>query len=39
VGVRYRIGVIPLRVDIATPVTHRRGAAAFQLNISIGQSF
>ncbi len=39
IGVRYSVGVIPIRVDVAVPVSHRRGAAAFQLNVSIGQSF
>jgi translocation and assembly module TamA len=39
VGVRYSVGVIPIRVDVATPVVHRHGAAAFNIYISIGQSF
>jgi translocation and assembly module TamA len=39
VGVRYNLGFGPLRVDIATPVTSRKGAAPFQIYVSIGQSF
>ncbi|HEV7383275.1 MAG TPA: BamA/TamA family outer membrane protein, partial [Phenylobacterium sp.] len=39
VGVRYNLGFGPLRVDIATPVTDRKGAAPFQIYVSIGQSF
>ena len=38
-GVRYNLGFGPLRVDIATPVTSRKGAAPFQIYVSIGQSF
>jgi translocation and assembly module TamA len=38
-GVRYNLGFGPIRVDIATPVTGRRGQAAFQAYVSIGQSF
>jgi translocation and assembly module TamA len=38
-GVRYNLGFGPIRVDIATPVTDRKGAAPIQLYISIGQSF
>ena len=39
IGVRYNLGFGPLRVDIATPVTDRKGAAPFQIYISIGQAF
>jgi translocation and assembly module TamA len=39
IGVRYNVGVIPIRVDFATPVVNRRGEPAFQLYVSIGQSF
>ena len=38
-GVRYNLGVIPIRVDVATPVANKQGAAAFNVYISIGQSF
>lgn len=38
-GVRYNLGFGPIRVDLATPVTSRRGRAPFQLYVSIGQSF
>jgi translocation and assembly module TamA len=39
VGVRYNLGFAPIRVDVATPVYNRKGGAAFQLYLSIGQSF
>ena len=39
VGVRYNLGFGPIRVDLATPVTSRRGQAPFQIYVSIGQSF
>ncbi len=39
IGVRYNLGFAPIRVDVATPVTRRRGAAPFQIYVSIGQSF
>jgi translocation and assembly module TamA len=39
VGVRYTVGVIPIRVDIATPVANGKDQGAFQIYISIGQSF
>jgi len=39
IGVRYNLGFGPIRVDLATPVTSRRGQAPFQLYVSIGQSF
>jgi translocation and assembly module TamA len=38
-GVRYNLGFGPIRVDVATPVTSRRGQAPVQLYVSIGQSF
>jgi len=38
-GVRYNLGFAPIRVDIASPVTKRRGEAPFQVYVSIGQSF
>ena len=38
-GVRYNLGFGPIRADIATPVTLRKGAAPFQIYISIGQAF
>lgn len=39
VGVRYNLGFGPIRVDLATPVTSRRGQAPFQIYVSVGQSF
>lgn len=39
VGVRYDLGFAPIRIDIATPVARRRGEPAFQVYLSIGQSF
>ena len=38
-GVRYNLGFGPIRVDLATPVTSRRGAPPLQIYVSIGQSF
>ncbi|MET0271361.1 MAG: autotransporter assembly complex family protein [Phenylobacterium sp.] len=38
-GVRYNLGFGPLRLDVAAPLTHRRGEAPFQIYVSIGQSF
>ena len=38
-GVRYNLGFAPIRVDVATPVVKKRGEAAFQVYVSIGQSF
>jgi translocation and assembly module TamA len=38
-GVRYNLGFGPIRVDLATPVANRRGAAPLQIYVSIGQSF
>jgi translocation and assembly module TamA len=39
VGVRYDLGFGPLRLDIATPLTPRKGDAPVQVYISLGQSF
>lgn len=39
VGIRYNLGFAPIRVDIATPVTRRRGEPAIHIYLSIGQSF
>jgi len=39
VGVRYNLGFGPLRFDIATPVTRRKGDPWAQVYLSIGQSF
>ena len=38
-GVRYHLGFAPIRLDVATPVSRRRGASPFQVYVSIGQSF
>jgi len=38
-GVRYNLGFGPLRFDIATPVTRRKGDPWGQVYLSIGQSF
>jgi translocation and assembly module TamA len=39
VGVRYNLGFAPIRVDIATPVSRRKGEPPIQVYLSIGQSF
>jgi translocation and assembly module TamA len=39
VGVRYNLGFAPIRFDIATPVTRRKGDPWAEFYISIGQSF
>ncbi len=39
VGIRYNLGFGPIRVDVATPLTKRRGEAPFQIYVSLGQSF
>jgi translocation and assembly module TamA len=39
VGVRYNLSFAPIRVDVATPVARKRGAARVQIYVSIGQSF
>ena len=38
-GVRYDLGFGPIRADIALPLGKRSGDPAFQIYISIGQSF
>ncbi len=38
-GVRYNLSFGPIRVDLATPVSNRRGASPLQIYVSIGQSF
>jgi translocation and assembly module TamA len=38
-GVRYNLGFAPIRFDIATPVTNRKGEPAVQIYVSIGQAF
>jgi translocation and assembly module TamA len=38
-GVRYNLGFAPFRVDFAVPLEKRPGDAAFQIYLSIGQSF
>ncbi|WP_309643123.1 autotransporter assembly complex family protein [Phenylobacterium sp.] len=38
-GVRYDLGFGPIRADIAIPLDRRKGDAAFQIYLSIGQSF
>ncbi|MBO9708112.1 MAG: outer membrane protein assembly factor [Caulobacter sp.] len=39
VGVRYDLGFGPIRADIAMPLSRRDGDPAFQIYLSIGQSF
>ncbi len=39
IGVRYDLGFGPLRADVAVPFDKRQGDAAYQIYISIGQSF
>lgn len=39
VGVRYDLGFGPIRADVAVPLGRRRGDPAFQIYLSIGQSF
>ena len=38
-GVRYDLGFGPIRADIAVPISKREGDPAFQIYLSIGQSF
>ena len=38
-GVRYNLGLVPIRIDVATPVVRKQGAPLLQLYVSIGQSF
>jgi len=39
VGVRYNLGFGPIRVDVATPISARRGGSPVQIYVSIGQAF
>ncbi len=39
VGARYDLGFAPIRIDVAVPVNKRAGDPAFQVYLSIGQSF
>jgi translocation and assembly module TamA len=39
VGVRYILPFGPIRFDVATPVSNRRGGSPIQIYVSIGQSF
>ena len=39
VGVRYNLGFAPIRADIAFPLNRRQGDPAYQIYVSIGQSF
>ncbi|RRN63752.1 autotransporter assembly complex family protein [Caulobacter sp. 602-1] len=38
-GVRYDLGFGPIRADVAVPMGRRKGDPAFQVYLSIGQSF
>jgi translocation and assembly module TamA len=38
-GVRYDLGFGPIRADVAVPLDKRTGDSAFQIYLSIGQSF
>jgi translocation and assembly module TamA len=38
-GVRYHLDFAPIRVDVAFPVSQRRGESGFQIYVSLGQSF
>jgi translocation and assembly module TamA len=38
-GIRYNPGFAPIRADIAFPLNRRSGDGAFQIYLSIGQSF
>jgi translocation and assembly module TamA len=39
IGVRYNLGFGPIRADVAVPLDKREGDPAFQIYLSIGQSF
>jgi translocation and assembly module TamA len=39
VGVRYNLGFGPIRADLAIPLNKRAGDPAYQIYLSIGQSF
>ena len=38
-GIRYNLGFAPLRLDVGFPLKRRKGDGAFQVYVSIGQSF
>jgi translocation and assembly module TamA len=38
-GARYNLGLVPIRIDVATPVIRSRGEPIVQVYVSIGQSF
>jgi translocation and assembly module TamA len=38
-GVRYHLAFAPIRVDLAVPMDRRPGDSAYQIYVSIGQSF
>ena len=38
-GARYNLGFGPLRADLAIPLSRHKGDAAFQIYLSVGQSF
>jgi translocation and assembly module TamA len=38
-GIRYDLGFGPIRADVAVPMGRRKGDPAFQVYLSIGQSF
>jgi translocation and assembly module TamA len=38
-GVRYNLGFAPIRADLAFPLNRRQGDPAYQIYVSIGQSF
>ncbi|WP_297510273.1 autotransporter assembly complex family protein [uncultured Caulobacter sp.] len=38
-GIRYDLGFGPIRADVAVPLGRRKGDPAFQIYLSIGQSF
>ena len=38
-GVRYDLGFGPIRADLAIPLSRHRGDPAFQVYLSVGQSF
>jgi translocation and assembly module TamA len=39
IGLRYNLGLAPLRIDLAVPLNRRDGDAPIQLYLSAGQSF
>jgi translocation and assembly module TamA len=38
-GVRYNLSFAPIRFDVATPVSGRKGGSPIQIYVSIGQAF